>query len=74
MKIRKGNGMKVINFEKAKARRYLKEKGAKQLPEIDDGILELQRQYQKAARFYNQWYDEHVVGQDENGRRIYKNL
>ena len=40
--------------------------------EVDDGELELQRQYRELAQFYNQWYDEHVVGQDENGRWVYK--
>ncbi len=64
--------MKVIDFEEAKARKYLKEKAAKHLLEVDDGELELQRQYRELAQFYNQWYDKHVVGQDENGRWIYK--
>lgn len=64
--------MKVIDFEEAKARKYSKEKAAKHLLEVDDGELELQRQYRELAQFYNQWYDEHVVGQDENGRWVYK--
>lgn len=66
--------MEIINFEKAKARKQSKEKVAKYLPEIDDGVLELQRQYRELAQFYNRWYDEHVIGQDENGRWIYKDL
>ena len=66
--------MEIINFEKAKARKQSKEKVAKHLPEIDDGVLELQRQYRELAQFYNRWYDEHVIGQDENGGWIYKDL
>ncbi|MDE5825500.1 MAG: hypothetical protein K2H91_12570 [Lachnospiraceae bacterium] len=66
--------MEIINFEKAKARKRSKEKAAKHLPEIDDGVLELQRQYRELAQFYNRWYDEHVIGQDENGGWIYKDL
>ena len=64
--------MKIINFEEAKARRHSKEKVAKHSPETDKGVLELQEQYRELAQFYNRWYDEHVVGQDENGRWIYK--
>ena len=64
--------MKIINFEVAKARKTLKEKVVKHLPEIDDSELELQRQYRERAQFYNQWYYEHVVGQDENGSWVYK--
>ena len=59
--------MKIINFEEAKARKPLKEKAVKHLLEVDDSELELQRQYRERAQFYNQWYYEHVVGQDENG-------
>ena len=66
--------MEIINFEKAKARKQSKEKAAKHLPEIDDGVLELQRQYRELAQFCNCWYDEHVIGQDENGGWIYKDL
>lgn len=64
--------MEIINFEKAKARKYSKEKAAKHLMKVDDSELELQRQYRELAQFYNQWYDDHVVGQDENGRWLYK--
>lgn len=64
--------MKIINFEKA--RKHSKEKSTRHMPKVDDGILELQRQYQKLAQFYNRWYDKHVVGQDEDGRWVYKNL
>ena len=64
--------MNIINFEKAKAKKQPKAKGTKYLPETDDGVLELQKQYRGLAQFYNQWYDRHVVGQDENGRWIYK--
>lgn len=66
--------MKIINFEEAKARKNLKEITANHLPEVTDSDLELQKQDQELARFYSCWYDEHVVGQDENGRWIYKNL
>jgi len=66
--------MEIINFEEAKARRHSKEKATKHLLEVDDGGLELQRQYRELAQFYNQWYDEHVIGQDENGGWIYKDL
>ncbi len=66
--------MKIIDFEEAKTRKHSKEKVVNYLPETDDGVLELQREYQELAQFYNQWYDDHVVGQDENGRWIYKDL
>ncbi len=59
--------MKIINFEEAKAK-HSKEKEERHLPGADNGDLDLQKQYQKLAQFYNSWYDEHVVGQDENGR------
>lgn len=64
--------MEIISFEEAKARRRTKQKAAQHLPKTDNGVLALQRQYQEFARFYNQWYDEHVAGQDENGAWIYK--
>ncbi len=64
--------MKIINFEEAKARKYSKKKAAKHLTEVDNGVLELQKQYQAYAQFCNQWYDEHIAGQDENGKQIYK--
>jgi hypothetical protein len=64
--------MKIINFEKAKARKQSKHKNVKHLPETDNSVLELQRQYQEIVQFYEHWYDEHVVGQDENGAWIYK--
>ncbi len=66
--------MKIINFEKAKTRIHSKGRNANHLAEADSGILKLQKQYQDIARFYNRWYDEHVVGQDENGGWIYKGL
>ena len=71
-KITGGNEMKVIDFEEAKARKYSKEKVTKHLPEVNDRELELQRQYRELAQFYNEWYDEHVVGQDEKGGWVYK--
>ena len=66
--------MKIINFEEAKARKRSRENTAKILPVISDGETELRKQYQELAQFYNRWYDEHVIGQDENGRWIYKDL
>ncbi len=69
-----GNGMKIINFEEAKARKRTEGNAAQYMPDADDSVLELERQYWELAQFYNRWYDEHVVGQDENGGWIYKNL
>lgn len=66
--------MEIINFEDAKARIQAKEKTVEYSPETDDGVLELQKQYRELVRFYEQWYDDYVVGQDENGRWIYKNM
>lgn len=63
-KITGGSGMKIINFEEAKARKFSKDKTAKHLPKVDEGVLELQRQYREYAQFCNHWYDEHVAGQD----------
>ena len=63
--------MKIVSFEKAKARKHSQEK-AGHLPEPDSGVLELERQYREYAEYCNRWYDEHVVGQDENGGWIYK--
>ena len=66
--------MKIIEFEEAKAKIHSKEKSTKHFmtPEVGDDALELKKQYQELAQFYNHWYDNHVVGQDENGRWIYK--
>lgn len=58
--------MKITNFKKAKARKQSHQK------KVKSGVLELQRQYQENVRFYEQWYDEHVIGQDEKGGWIYK--
>lgn len=66
--------MKIIKFEEAKTRKHLKEKPKKRFTEVNDGESELERQYREAAQFYNRWYDEHVVGQDENGKWVYKYL
>jgi len=66
--------MEIINFEDAKAKRQSKVRKAKQSSETNNSISELQRQYQNDAQFYNQWYDEHVIGQDKDGRWIYKDL
>ncbi|NDO52024.1 hypothetical protein FMM75_22515 [Lachnospiraceae bacterium MD335] len=76
--------MEIINFEEAKARKQSKarkhaksqsqsrQKVTGHLSGTDNGVSEPQRQYQELARFYNQWYGEHVIGQDENGGWIYK--
>lgn len=69
---RGGNIVEIISFEDAKARRQSKGKVTEHLSEADKEIQEMQRQYRELAQFYNRWYDEHVVGQDENGRWIYK--
>lgn len=69
--------MKIISFEKAKARRLSKDKTPVNVPDADNEDLEIQemrRQYREYAQFCNRWYDEHVVGQDENGGWIYKDL
>ena len=78
--------MDIISFEEAKARKQskvrrqskskiqLKQKVTKHLSETDDCISELQRQYQEYAQFCNQWYADHVIGQDKDGRWIYKDL
>ena len=64
--------MEIINFEEAKERRGSKGKVVNYLKKADNDILKLQKQYQAFARFCNRWYDEHVIGQDENGGWIYK--
>ena len=65
--------MEIINFEEAKAIIHSKEKATNHLTEVDQGVLALQRECQELVRFYEDWYDGHVVGQDENGGWIYKN-
>lgn len=69
--------MKIISFEKAKARKLSKDQKLMHLPDAGNEDLEIQemkKQYREYAQFCNRWYDEHVVGQDENGRWIYKDL
>lgn len=78
--------MNIINFEEVKARKQSKvrrqsksrkqpkEKVTEHLPETDDRIAEMQRQYREYAQFCNQWYADHVIGQDKEGRWIYKDL
>ena len=66
--------MKIINFEEAKTRKRTIKKIAKHFPNVDNGVLELQKKYQEYAQFCNRWYEEHVIGQDENGAWIYKDL
>lgn len=79
--------MEIINFEDTKARRQSntrkqskarnqlkarKQKVTKPSSEIDNSVSELQRHYRELAQFYNEWYDEHVIGQDKDGSWIYK--
>ncbi len=78
--------MDIINFEDAKTRKQSKgmkrskvkmqskEKVTKPSLETDNSISELQRQYREYAQFCNQWYEDHVIGQDKDGRWIYKDL
>lgn len=60
--------MKIIDFAKAKKH----SKNVNTSPYADDSEAELREQYRELAQFYEHWYDEHVVGQDENGRWLYK--
>ena len=72
--------MEIINFEDAKGRKQsntknqFKQKIAKESSKTDDRVSELQRQYREYAQFCNQWYYDHVIGQDKDGRWIYKDL
>lgn len=78
--------MEIISFEDAKTRKQSKvrrqsksrkqpkEKVTEPSPETDDRIAEMQRQYREYAQFCNQWYADHVIGQDKDGRWIYKDL
>jgi len=66
--------MEIISFKEVKERKQSKGKDAKHLSEADDRVSELQRQYQEYAQFCNQWYEDHVIGQDKDGRWIYKKL
>ena len=78
--------MEIINFEDSKARKQsktrkwsntknqFKQKITKESSKTDDRVLELQRQYREYAHFCNQWYYDHVIGQDKDGRWIYKDL
>ncbi len=65
--------MNVINFEEAKAK-CLKVKRVKSVPAKGGGKEKTRKKYRNDAEFYNQWYYDHVVGQDENGNWIYKDL
>lgn len=65
-----GNGMKEINFEEAKA----KCSKVKSVPAKGSSKVKMQKQYRNDAEFYNQWYYDHVVGQDKDGNWIYKDL
>lgn len=68
--------MNVINVEEAKARqsKVTKVKSAKSVPAKGSGKEKTRKKYRNDAEFYNQWYYDHVVGQDENGNWIYKDL
>ncbi len=61
----------VRKQSKVKTVRYSSEKSSS---DTNNSVSELQRQYRELAQFYNQWYDEHVIGQDKDGRWIYKDL
>lgn len=68
-----GKHSKAIKHSKARNQlKARKQKVTKHSSEIDNGVSELQRQYRELAQFYNQWYDEHVIGQDKDGSWIYK--
>lgn len=64
--------MGLISFEEAKAGRQPERDVKRHLSGQDKGVMELQKQYQELVRFYERWYDEHVVGQDESGAWVYK--
>lgn len=78
--------MEIINFEDSKARKQsktrkwsntknqFKQKITKESSKTDDRVSELQRQYREYAQFCNHWYYDHVIGQDKDGRWIYKDL
>ena len=66
--------MQIIDFEEAKVKRDLAKRNRKCTPEKIAEDLELQKQDRELAQFYNRWYDAHVVGQDENGAWIYKDI
>ena len=57
--------MKIVNLKKAEERKRMKRNA-----EVDG----LKKSYQELVRFYTDWYNDHVVGQDENGNWIYKNV
>ena len=60
--------MEIINFEEVKAGKQSKarnqsgQKITEHLPETVNGVLEIQRQYREMVQFFEQWYDEHVIG------------
>lgn len=65
--------MNVIDFEEAKAR-CSKVKKVKSVPVKGSGKVKTQKKYRNDAEYINQWYYDHVIGQDENGNWIYKDL
>ncbi len=68
--------MNVINFEEAKAKcsKVKSVEKVKSVPAEDSDEAKAEQKYRNDAEFYNQWYYDHVVGQDENGNWIYKDL
>lgn len=70
---KQSNARKQSKIRKqSKVRNQSKQTITKLSSETDKGILELQRQYREYAEFCNQWYDEHVIGQDKDGSWIFK--
>lgn len=63
----------IIDFEEAKAR-HTKVKKVKPVPVTGSSKEKTQKKYRNDAEFYNQWYYDHVVGQDKDGNWIYKDL
>lgn len=61
--------MSIINFNKA--RRKLQKKHS---PKIDVEEKKLKNEDYQLAKFYSQWYDNHVVGKGADGKWQYKNM
>lgn len=60
----------IIDFGEARARHTK----VKSVPAKGSSKVKMQKQYRNDAEFFNQWYYDHVIGQDENGNWIYKDL
>lgn len=63
----------IIDFEEARAR-HTEVRKVKSMPITGRSKVKMQKQYRNDAEFYNQWYYDHVVGQDKDGNWIYKDL